>query len=326
MDRVKEQSRRRHSVSAVLFVLALVTAALIAPSAYRSGAVSRGGEGLIERTESWNPDLPNYDIRTDKSAMDKLAGFRTAAGRDASRVADIRDEFARGEDALRARVPALRVDYNEDIRIPEVIGTEISLGRNTLTGASSAKRADTLKSFLSENRSLIGASGEQISQLKVFSDYMNPAGNLAFVELNQEINGIPVFRGEVKAGFTPAGEMFRVINNLAPGLDYTSLSKDFGDPSAAVRSAASFIKHELRPMEQTLNAAESNDQKAVFGSGDWATTAEKMYFPTEPGVAEYACLEATVAEGVGADEVPGAPPDTFDGGVRYDQSTLAGLA
>ena len=285
MDRVKEQSRRRHSVSAVLFVLALVTAALIVPSAFRSGAVSRGGEGLIERTVSWDPEIPNYDIRTDKGAIDKIAAFRTAAGRDASRVADIRDEFARGEGALRARIPALRVDYNEDIRIPEVIGTDVALGRSMLTGASPAKRADTLRAFLTENRSLVGASDEQIAGLKVFSDYMNPAGNLAFVELTQEINGIPVFRGEVKAGFTPAGEMFRVINNLAPGLDYASLSRDFGDPAAAVRSAASLVRHEIRPAEKAINAAESTDLKVVFGSGDWATTAEKMYFPTEPGVA-----------------------------------------
>ena len=29
----------------------------------------------------------------------------------------------------------------------------------------------------------------------------------------------------------------------------------------------------------------SSDKKVVFGAGNWATTAEKMYFPTEPGVA-----------------------------------------
>ncbi|MBK8303938.1 MAG: hypothetical protein IPK98_11260 [Chloracidobacterium sp.] len=34
-----------------------------------------------------------------------------------------------------------------------------------------------------------------------------------------------------------------------------------------------------------LNEKVSTDIKAVFGTGDFATTAEKMYFPTEPGVA-----------------------------------------
>ena len=35
----------------------------------------------------------------------------------------------------------------------------------------------------------------------------------------------------------------------------------------------------------TRNDAVSTDLKVVFGEGDSATTAEKMYFPTEPGVA-----------------------------------------
>ena len=79
--------------------------------------------------------------------------------------------------------------------------------------------------------------------------------------------------------------MFRVINNLAAGLDYRLLSTDFRDPLDAVRAAAAAIKFELSESHLTRNAAESTSLKAVFGAGDWATTAEKMYFPTEPGVA-----------------------------------------
>ena len=33
------------------------------------------------------------------------------------------------------------------------------------------------------------------------------------------------------------------------------------------------------------NSMRSDDLKVTFGDGDWPTTAEKMYFPTEPGVA-----------------------------------------
>lgn len=32
----------------------------------------------------------------------------------------------------------------------------------------------------------------------------------------------------------------------------------------------------------------SDDLKIVFGEGDWATVAEKIYFPTEPNVARTA--------------------------------------
>jgi hypothetical protein len=79
--------------------------------------------------------------------------------------------------------------------------------------------------------------------------------------------------------------MFRVVNNLAPGLEYASLSTDFGDPLDAVASAAKFTGAELPENNVTLNRTASEKDKAVFGTGDSATTAEKMYFPTEPGVA-----------------------------------------
>ena len=39
--------------------------------------------------------------------------------------------------------------------------------------------------------------------------------------------------------------MIRVINNLAPGLDYESLSTDFRNPLDAVKAAAGHINHEL---------------------------------------------------------------------------------
>jgi Fungalysin metallopeptidase (M36) len=277
------ETRRR--VLFCLCVLGIAIALFILPFQFRSQAVSQKGEGLFERTSTQEPDIRNYDIRSDKNAVDTVIGFRQSQGRGAAEIADIRDRFVRGEESLRTTVPTLKVDYNTDIRIPEVIGPDVQKGRAVLTRATSGKRSDTLVNFLKQNDELTGVRAAQVQELKVVADYMNPAGNLAFVELNQEINGIPVFRGEVKAGFTPSGEMFRVINNLAPGLDYGSLSTEFGDPAAAVRSAAGYIKHDVRADDVALNAKASNNLKAVFGNGDEATTAEKMYFPTEPGVA-----------------------------------------
>jgi Zn-dependent metalloprotease len=143
----------------------------------------------------------------------------------------------------------------------------VNLGKSFLTGPTAragAKHSDYLISFLKENSSLIGGTDSQIGSLKVAADYTNPDGVLSFVELNQEINGIPVFRGEVKAGFTADGELIRVINNFAPGLDYNSLSTDFGDPASAVKAAAENIKYQLREGDTVANTAVSNDLKVNF--------------------------------------------------------------
>ena len=186
-------------------------------------------------------------------------------------------------------IPTLKVEYNSDIRIPEVIGTDVERGRAFLTmqtRPAGEKHADVLINFLKQNNALVGATDRQIDTLKIFADYTNPDGNLSFVELEQYIHGIPVFRGGVKAGFTRAGEMVRVINNLAPGLDYSRVSTNFGDPIDAVRFAAPLANYTLKNNDALPNESASTDNVIKFGAGgDWDISAEKMYFPTEPGVA-----------------------------------------
>lgn len=190
----------RRSLLLTLFVLGITTAVVILPTQFRSSATSRkGSEGLVPRTVSHDESIPNYDIRTNKSAIDKIAGFRDSLGRSAVDVANIRDEFAAGESALKSRVPTLKVEYNLDIRIPEVIAPDVKQGRAMLTGPSGVKRADILKGFLKENAALTGVPSEQVDGLKVTADYTNPDGNLSYALVEQEFNGIPVFRGEVKA-------------------------------------------------------------------------------------------------------------------------------
>ena len=276
----------RKSLLLSLFVVGLLAALVILPYQFRSEAGSQGkNKGLNPRTESHDEGLPNYDIREAKEteAGDALVKFRQSAGKDASAVATSREGFVRGEEELKSRVPSLEIVYNTDIRTPEVIGPDVKQGRNFLTGATTGIRAEVLRNFVKENNSLIGVSDAQADDLKVTADYKNPEGELSFAHLEQRINGIPIFRSEVKAGFTKNGEMIRVINNLAPGLDYGSLSNDFRNPADAVKAAARHINHNLKTTER--NEAVSSDLKSVFGQGDWATTAEKMYFPTEPGVA-----------------------------------------
>ena len=266
----------------VLFTLAAIAVIFTAAQHFTSSA-----SGLpVSRPSGDAPKaLPNYDIRTDKLASEKLVGFRATLNKSASQAVDLQAAMRRGEDRLRQSVPTLKVEYNNELHNPEIIAPDPAKGSAFLSRGAGDRRSDILKGFLNRNAELIGAIGSQIDDLKVFADYTNPDGNLSFVELNQEINGIPVFRGEVKAGFTKAGELIRVVNNLAPGLEYASLSTDFGDPVAALNAATSFIGADRLNLNLTPNRSASDDLKTVFGSGDSATTAEKMYFPTEPGVA-----------------------------------------
>jgi len=285
-----DSKRVRLSIS--LFVIGIVGTLLFSSNYFgsKTEASPKKVKGIAVRTESHQTGIENYDIRLDKSddIVRSLLKFRRDSGKSASAIADSRKDFVDGENALKQKVSNLKVEYNLDIRIPEVIAPDVKRGRAFLTSKSNLKRSKILRNFVTQNDSLIGINSVQANDLKVAADYTNPKGNMSFAHLEQDINGIPVFRGEIKAGFTKDGEIVRVINNLAPGLDYDSLSTDFKNPLDAVKAAAASIRYELQRPDVSLNQKESTELKKVFGNGDWATTAEKMYFPTEPGVARAA--------------------------------------
>jgi hypothetical protein len=103
---------------------------------------------------------------------------------------------------------------------------------------------------------------------------------LSFVHFQQKIRNLPVFRGEVKAGFTRKNEIVRIINNLAPALDYENLSAVFGNAGEAVLSAARHINITANELDVKVINSESNDLKITFEHGRFGdrTSAEKMYF------------------------------------------------
>jgi hypothetical protein len=122
--------------------------------------------------------FPNYDIRADKRANEKLRAFRLASKKSAWDVADVRDAFVRGEKRLKARVPALKIEYNNDLRTPEIIAPDVTAGEAVLARASGTSRVDTLRSFLAQNTELVGARAAQINELVSAADYTNPDGVL----------------------------------------------------------------------------------------------------------------------------------------------------
>jgi hypothetical protein len=229
--------------------------------------------------------LENYDIRRDKKALPEVAAMRARRGKTAPEVADLVDSFTDGEENLRRSVRNLRVEYSDDLRAPEVIGTDARVGSGMLTGPMQGKRSENLRTFVAENRGLLGLTDSQAYGLRTVADYRNPEDSLGFARLEQTIDGIPVFRGEVKAGFAKDGAIIRVVNSLAPGIENAAVGADFGDPTEAVRKAFGHIGSAPTRLDTQLNPERSTDLKRVFGNGDYATTAEKMFFPTEPGVA-----------------------------------------
>ena len=124
---MSEQSLWRRAIAATwrtvllgFAVLGLIAAFIALPSgpAAEAGRNS-GGKGLFTIDRSHQDELPNYDIRTDKGAFEKLAVYRNSLSRSASDVADQRDDLVRGESTLKAKISTLKIEYSPEIRTPK---------------------------------------------------------------------------------------------------------------------------------------------------------------------------------------------------------------
>ena len=279
----------RRYLLAVLVLLVAVTGYFSIRRTHAGGDTHTGADNV---TRSNPPDLPYYDVRLDKSeaAQATLSAIRLRQ----SETADARGQIPAGEAALRARVPSLKLEYSPDLQQPEVIGTDITSGGFLTAPQANAgagrQNSGAARSFVKQNRRLFGLTDKQSDALKVEADYTNPDGNLSYVILAQRFNGLPVFRGEVAAMITRRGEIARMINNLAPGLDESRLARDGMGAEDAVSLAAGYINREAKANELKATKREADGAKIEYGRGpfDWPITAEKMYFPTEMGVATLA--------------------------------------
>ncbi|MGB7068041.1 MAG: hypothetical protein WBD22_00960, partial [Pyrinomonadaceae bacterium] len=204
--------RRNFHVTAIALFCAVI-ASMFGPNIFYT---SSADSGISEKGKLRNP-LSNYDIRQDKDRAETLRGFRESLGLNAASVADVRESFVRGESALKALDSDISVEYNSDIGVPEVISPNVWKAHlKFLSAPSTQERSEILRGFVRNHQALIGVTSGQAEDLEVTADYTNPNGELSFAHLEQRIGGIPVFRGEVKAGFTKDGRIIRVINNLAP--------------------------------------------------------------------------------------------------------------
>ena len=230
-----------------------------------------------------------YDIRVDTSEATRalLENYRAANANHARRAADLHATMARGQAALAARVPQVRVDANPLTHLPEIVASEAS----ALTGPSGAKHEAVMRKFVTDNAAFFGLSAKQAAQLKTNADYANPAGNLSWVELEQIIHGIPVFQGTIRAALGKDGAIARTTGNLAAGLDEASLpTTPKLTPAAAAAAAAGTINVEVDAKSLRVQTVKNDGRTKILSKGPFTQEIQTdlVYFPLEPGVATLA--------------------------------------
>ena len=230
---------------------------------------------------------PNFDIRFAKAAaadyLERVTESRAALQAGAlagARIAAI----------ARLQSAGKSIDVGENPALGSVEVVSAKPGSGFLTGPAT-DRVAALRGFLTGYSDAFGLAQDQVEALELVSDYVNPAGNMAWVEFEQRINRLPVFQGFVRGGFTARGELARTTGPLAPGLSGAVL------PTSPARSAASAVSRAAETVgwqvpEQGLvqKAIEDDGRRVTFNSEVMQNDARAwlLYFPLAPGVARLA--------------------------------------
>jgi subtilisin-like proprotein convertase family protein len=217
---------------------------------------------------------PNFDVRAEQPAKGRAAG--SAAARAAARERRVRRAAA--FDTLRSSLPNLDVTLHAYLDTPEVVGPRHGQG---VLAAAQGDRAATLRSFLGAHAEAYGLQSGA-TDLRVVSDYVNPAGNIGWVELEQQVNGIPVFQGAVRGAFTAKGDLARTVGVLASVSDESALVSEPSLTAAeAVGIAAGSVgwSVDARALVEIPGAA--GDARVRFARGVLADdpVAWPVYFP-----------------------------------------------
>jgi hypothetical protein len=226
----------------------------------------------------------NFDIRTDKDAAS--GAFMDRYPESSSYKTNVVSAKAR-ETGLAQLQADLKVEVTNG---PELKTPEIVSAKSGFLTSPNFNRVGTMRTFLSTYASAFGLSQGQVGDLVQVSNYANPADNMAWVEFEQRINGLPVFRGRIRGGFTKKGELAQTTGQLAPSLDATLLAvSPILTAAQAVSRAATSVGWDVFP--SFIVPKTSNGSRITFSAwgplaGD--SKAWLIYFPLKPGVARLA--------------------------------------
>jgi hypothetical protein len=222
----------------------------------------------------------NRDVRSERKSFG------------AARSARAREAMAAAQGRLAREVPGLEVTFNELTGAAEIVrGFK---GRGLLASGSAHDKEGTLRGFLAKNAGIYGLTPREAAQLRKTADYQNPAGNLAWVELKQELHGKPVFQGELRAAFTANGELVQTTGLLAAGTESAPAAAPALSAAQAVSQAAASIAVALDPESLVVKESAEDGSWVLFEPGPFAEDirVEQTYFPLD--TAELALAWSTV--------------------------------
>lgn len=276
-------SRRPPATATTLFTLA--TALLLSLSLVFASDLSAAVAPRLTADAKENP-RENYDVRDDKRASDVIERYRQKAAKRSDAIRQKKEKIRAAAARVGHEVPGLAIAFSDHTGAPEIVG--VARGNRKLTSRSREPRENVARGFLQRNADLYGLTPREVAQLRKIADYANPGGNLAWVEYKQELNGLPLFRGEIRFAITTEGEIVQTTGNLVPALDDLS---DDGRKGASVSADAAVVTA-AASIGRTFNGspvvreASPDGTTFVFEPGPFTDDIKVQleYFPLDGGI------------------------------------------
>ena len=232
----------------------------------------------------------NFDVRDDDAKSSVIVKDRHLdrhGPKQKQKKDKTQQEMKKAEKRLDGEISGLAVQHSKRTGAPEFVG--VSHGRGKLTQGGNQSREQTLRKFLRDNADLFGLERNEVSQLVKGADYVNPAGNMAWVRLEKKVKGKNVFRGELNAAFDAAGNLIAVTGELPAAIDDSDAQDEPAvDAVAAIAEAAASVGVAVPTGSLSLKESDGNTQ--IFTGGPFSddTKAELIYFPLDVGAVELA--------------------------------------
>jgi len=289
---LKINARRLRTLAALLILFAVVGSSV--PLVSGEGDDLASSDNAAARGAGRKAGHNFFDSRTAGSGKARAAAERQRRKMNPARrekLSNLGQEMKAARERLAQSAADLDVQVAEELDAPEVVGVRRGRRGRFLTPASSESHEKVVRGFIGRNAALYGLTARQVAHLRKTAEYTNPEGNLSWVELQQEIGGVPVFQGSVRAMMTRGGELARTVGRLVPGLDDSEVIDAAAHATAlsaaqAVAAGAASVGVELDPASLVLKESDPDGTSFVFERGpfDDDIKVELLYFPLEAGV------------------------------------------
>lgn len=148
---------------------------------------------------------------------------------------------------LKAEYPGVKVTFDPVSHAPDFVGTPGFVMTGGLPGKTPQ---EIVRGFLQEHAGLFGHGGNALDQARLTSSATSPGTRITDLAWQQELNGIPVFKGILQASVTGQGELMSVADHF------------MADPESASRLAGA------RREELMANLPVSARQAVVLAAAD----------------------------------------------------------